>query len=131
MMTDRKTALGSKGNTADFDDCRVVLEVLDRIGDKWTVMVVGTLALGTLRFNALQRSVPVISHRMLTLTLRGLQRDGLVERTAYPTSPPKVEYNLTDFGHSLIGPLKTLSAWAMGNRVKIQLARERFDAESV
>lgn len=108
-----------------------VLEVLNRICDKWTVMVVGALALGTLRFNALQRSVPGISHRMLTLTLRGLKRDGLVERNAYPTSPPKVEYKLTEFGHSLIGPLKMLSAWEMDNRAKIQLARERFDAESV
>lgn len=116
-------------NANDIDDCRVVLEVLDRIGDKWTVMTVGVLAHGPVRFNAVQRSIPGISHRMLTLTLRGLQRDGLVERRAYPTSPPKVEYKLTEFGHSLIGPLKVLSAWAMGNRAKIQMARAQFDAE--
>lgn len=117
-------------DTTDLDDCRIVLEVLDRIGDKWTVMVVGVLASGPVRFNAVQRSIPGISHRMLTLTLRGLQRDGLVERRAYPTSPPKVEYELTEFGHSLIGPLKVLSAWAMGNRAKIRAARAQFDAES-
>lgn len=129
-MTDSKTARANNLNAADLNDCRVVLEVLDRIGDKWTVMVVGALALGAIRFNALQRGVPGISHRMLTLTLRGLQRDGLVERIAYPTSPPKVEYKLTEFGHSLIGPLKVLSAWAMDNKTKIQRARELFDMES-
>ena len=115
-------------DTGDIEECRVVLEVLDRVGDKWTVMVVGVLALGPMRFNAVQRSIPGLSHRMLTITLRGLERDGLVERRAYPTSPPKVEYELTEFGHSLIEPLRVLAGWAMGNREKILSARTRFDA---
>lgn len=114
-------------NVQDLKDCRVVLEVLDRVGDKWTVMVVGALASGPRRFNAIQRSIPGLSHRMLTITLRGLERDGLVERRAYPTSPPKVEYELTHFGHSLIQPLRVLAAWAMNNREKILAARARFD----
>lgn len=114
----------------DLEDCHVVLEVLDRVGDKWTVMVVGVLAAGPTRFNAVQRSIPGLSHRMLTITLRGLERDGLVERRAYPTSPPKVEYELTEFGHSLIEPLRVLAGWAMGNRTKILTARARFDAQN-
>lgn len=114
-------------DTEDLDSCRVALEVLDRVGDKWTVMVVGVLASGPTRFNAVQRSIPGLSHRMLTITLRGLERDGLVERRAYPTSPPKVEYELTEFGHSLIEPLSVLSTWAIRNREKILSARARFD----
>lgn len=113
----------------DIDSCRVVLEVLDRVGDKWTVMVVGALAAGPVRFNALQRSIPGLSHRMLTLTLRGLERDGLVERRAYPTSPPKVEYELTEFGHSLQRPLTVLADWAMSSKSNILAARARFDAK--
>lgn len=114
----------------DIESCRVVLEVLDRVGDKWTVMVVGALAAGPLRFNALQRSIPGLSHRMLTLTLRGLERDGLVDRRAYPTSPPKVEYELSTFGHSLLEPLSLLAGWAMGNKATILAARSSFDART-
>lgn len=83
---------------ADHSGCRALLQVLDRIGDKWTVMVVGTLARGPMRFNAIQRAINGISHRMLTLTLRGLERDGMVERRAFATIPPKVEYELTPLG---------------------------------
>lgn len=119
-----------QADAEDQDACRVVLEVLDRVGDKWTVMVVGVLAAGPTRFNAVQRAIPGLSHRMLTITLRGLERDGLVERRAYPTSPPKVEYELTGFGRSLIGPLSVLAGWAMGNRDKILSARSRFDDRS-
>jgi DNA-binding HxlR family transcriptional regulator len=115
-------------DSKNLDECRVVLEVLDRVGDKWTVMVVGVLAAGPVRFNAIQRSIPGLSHRMLTATLRGLERDGLVERRAYPTSPPKVEYELTEFGHSLIKPLQGLATWALSSRATILSARMRFDA---
>jgi DNA-binding HxlR family transcriptional regulator len=111
----------------DHAECRAVGQVLDRIGDKWTVMVVGTLAKGPMRFNAVMRAIGGVSHRMLTLTLRGLERDGLVKRTAYPTIPPKVEYELTDMGRSLIRPLKALATWAHGNRAAMEAARARFD----
>ncbi|HJU40137.1 MAG TPA: helix-turn-helix domain-containing protein [Tahibacter sp.] len=111
-----------------YAKCRVVLEVLDRVGDKWTVMAVGALADGPVRFNALMRTIDGISHRMLTLTLRGLERDGLVERTEYATIPPKVEYALTALGRSLIAPLRTLADWALDQRVRIEAARASYDA---
>ncbi|MFU0506335.1 winged helix-turn-helix transcriptional regulator [Pseudaminobacter sp. NGMCC 1.201702] len=126
MSGDEKTSVIVKDHR-DPEDCRAVVEVLDRVGDKWTVMVVGVLGSGPLRFNAIQRAIPGLSHRMLTITLRALERDGLVDRHAYPTSPPKVEYELTTFGHSLIGPLSVLADWAMGNRETIVAARARFD----
>jgi DNA-binding HxlR family transcriptional regulator len=111
-------------------DCRALAQVLDRIGDKWTVMVVGVLSGGPQRFNTILRTVGGVSHRMLTLTLRGLERDGLVTRTVYPTIPPKVEYELTDLGRSLIKPLKTLSAWGRQHRSLIEEARAQFDARA-
>lgn len=112
----------------EYAECRIVLEVLDRVGDKWTVMVVGVLSNGPVRFNAMMCSIHGISHRMLTLTLRGLERDGLVKRTAYATIPPKVEYELTDLGRSLIGPLQAIADWALRNRPQIVVARAEFDA---
>jgi DNA-binding HxlR family transcriptional regulator len=119
----------SKPEKDEYAECRVVLDVLDRIGDKWTVMVVGGLADGPMRFNALMRLISGVSHRMLTITLRGLERDGLVKRTAYATIPPKVEYELTEIGRSLIGPLRALAAWAFDNRPTIESARTRFDSK--
>ena len=113
----------------DHADCIAVGQVLDRIGDKWTVMVVGALSKGPVRFNAIMRLIGGVSHRMLTLTLRGLERDGLVKRTAYATIPPKVEYELTEIGRSLIKPLKTLGAWALQNRPVVERARAKFDAK--
>jgi DNA-binding HxlR family transcriptional regulator len=109
--------------------CRAFGQTLDRIGDKWTVMVVGALSKGPMRFNALMRRIGGVSHRMLTLTLRGLERDGLVNRTAYPTIPPKVEYELTELGRSLIGPLRALAAWTQRNRAAVEAARARFDVK--
>jgi DNA-binding HxlR family transcriptional regulator len=91
-------------------------------------MVVGALSKGPLRFNAIMRVVDGVSHRMLTLTLRSLECDGLVKRTAYATIPPKVEYELTKLGRSLIEPLKTLAAWAKRNRPVIEAARAQFEA---
>ena len=111
-------------------ECRAMAQVLDRIGDKWTVMVVGVLSGGPQRFNTILRTIGGVSHRMLTLTLRGLERDGLVTRTIYPTIPPKVEYELTEMGSSLIGPLRTLSAWGRTNRPAIEEARAQFDAQA-
>src|SRR6266496_3192714 len=110
------------------EDCRAVSEVLARIGDKWTVLVVGVLGEGPKRFNELRRALGSISQRMLTLTLRGLERDGLVTRTVFPTIPPRVDYELTELGHSLLEPVSSLGLWARQNRSAIHDARRRFDA---
>ncbi|MBV6791818.1 winged helix-turn-helix transcriptional regulator [Xanthomonas euvesicatoria] len=114
----------------DDENCRALGKILDHVGDKWTVMVVGVLSKGPARFNALMRDIGGVSHRMLTLTLRNLERDGLVTRTAYPTVPPKVEYELTQTGRSLIEPLSVLSAWVVEHRPQIEAARLKFDSKS-
>ena len=111
------------------EDCRAVSEVLDRIGDKWSVLVVVTLGDGPKRYNELRRSIASISQRMLTLTLRGLERDGLISRTVFPTVPPRVDYELTELGRSLLRPVRALGSWARENRSRILQARLRFDAK--
>jgi DNA-binding HxlR family transcriptional regulator len=110
------------------EDCRAVSEVLSRVGDKWTVLVVSTLGDGPKRFNELRRALGSISQRMLTLTLRALERDGLVTRTVFPTIPPRVDYELTELGRSLLEPVSELGLWARANRPAIQDARRRFDS---
>ena len=112
------------------EDCRAASEVLARVGDKWTVLVVSTLGDGPVRFNELRRALGSISQRMLTLTLRALERDGLVTRTVFPTVPPRVDYELTRLGGSLLEPVRELGLWARKNRASIQDARRRFDATS-
>ena len=107
----------------DHANCKALGHVLDRIGDKWTVMVVGALSKGPMRFNALLRLIDGVSHRMLTLTLRGLERDGLVKRTVYASVPPKVEYELTAVGASLVKPIRALSEWALKHQPAIETAR--------
>jgi len=102
--------------------------VLNRIGDKWSVMVVGMLSQGTLRFNELKRNINGISQRMLTLTLRNLERDGLVTRKIYPEIPPRVEYGLTALGETLKGPINTLWDWSAANHQEIVAARRDYDA---
>ena len=109
------------------ESCRGLAQIIDRIGDKWTVMVVGHLSEQSLRFNALMRAIPGVSHRMLTLTLRGLERDGLVKRTAYPTVPPRVDYELTTLGRSLTEPLAGMAQWASVKRAEIENAQRRYD----
>ena len=109
-------------------DCRTVTEILSRVGDKWSVQVVVQMGEGPKRFNELRRSVTGISQRMLTLTLRGLERDGLVTRTVYPTIPPRVDYQLTGLGCSLLKTVRGLGEWAIANRDEILAARQRFDA---
>ena len=109
------------------EDCRAVSEVLARVGDKWSVLVVVMLGDGPKRFNALRRSIGGISQRMLTLTLRALERDGLVTRTVFPTIPPRVDYALTELGRSLLTPVGALGTWALENQARIQMARQRFD----
>ena len=107
--------------------CPAVSAILSRIGDKWSVLVVMQLGQGTKRFSMLKRQVEGISQRMLTLTLRGLERDGLVARHVHHSVPPKVEYSLTDLGRSLCGPVQALGAWAIEHRYEIDAARQRFD----
>jgi len=110
------------------EDCRAVSEILARVGDKWTVLVVGVLGDGPKRFSEIRRALGSISQRMLTLTLRGLERDGLVTRTVFPTIPPRVDYELTRLGRSLLKPVNGLGLWARQNRATIEDARRRFDA---
>ncbi|PVM92721.1 winged helix-turn-helix transcriptional regulator [Caulobacter endophyticus] len=111
----------------DRQRCRALGAVLDRIGDKWVVMVVGALSNGPMRFNAIKRMIGGVSQRMLTLTLRGMERDGLVTRTQFPTIPPRVDYELTPLGQSLLGPLLTLSEWATANLATIEASRALHD----
>lgn len=112
-----------------FEACPV-RGVLDRIGDKWSTLMVLTLALGPHRFGELKRAIPDISQRMLTQTLRDLQRDGYVARQVFPTTPPAVEYSLTDLGHSLMVPLSALVDWAVRTRGAVEAARAAFDRDN-
>ena len=110
--------------------CRAVASVLARVGDKWSVFVIMTLIGGPQRFNELKRTIGGISQRMLTLTLRGLERDGLVTRTMFPTIPPRVDYELTDLGRGLAQPVEALGRWAFEHLPEIQGARTHFDTRS-
>jgi DNA-binding HxlR family transcriptional regulator len=115
------------GFTPDEAGCPI-RDVLDRVGDTWSLMVIMNLQERPVRFNALRRSIESISQRMLTVTLRSLERDGLVRRVVHPTTPPEVEYSLTELGHSLAGPVGALGAWAAENRRRLAEARRKFDA---
>ncbi|MFE6892190.1 winged helix-turn-helix transcriptional regulator [Streptomyces sp. NPDC057694] len=120
------TASGPVVSCDDHDDCGI-RDVLDRLGDKWSVLVVVELASGVRRFMELQRAVTGVSQRMLTLTLRRLERDGLVTRTVYPTVPPQVEYELTAMGHSLTHLIKGLADWSRDHRPAVAAARAAWD----
>ena len=109
-------------------DCRNVAPVLNRVGDKWSMLIVMILADGPRRFNELKRAIDGISQRMLTLSLRGLERDGLVSRSVTPSIPPRVDYALTDLGASLIDPVRALGNWALAHIGCIRDAQARFDA---
>lgn len=111
----------------DGDDCLFMRDVLTRVGDKWSVLVVVLLGDGARRFSELRRTIEGISQRMLTLTLRGLERDGLVVRTVFATVPPRVEYALSPLGKTLLKTLKELAIWASSNRQEIERARAKFD----
>jgi DNA-binding HxlR family transcriptional regulator len=119
--------LRSHGPQGLQEGCKPVADILLRIGDKWSVLLVMLLGSGPKRFNEMRRLVHGISQRMLTLTLRGLERDGLVTRTAFPTIPPRVDYELTTLGSSLLLPISALGEWAYANRTRIEAARARFD----
>jgi DNA-binding HxlR family transcriptional regulator len=111
-------------------DCRGAASVLARVGDKWSVFVIMLLGGGPRRFNEIKRMIGGISQRMLTLTLRGLERDGLVTRTVFPTVPPRVDYELTDLGRGLSQPVIALGTWAMEHLTEIEDARARFDGRN-
>ena len=116
------------GVPMDMENCPV-RDVMDNIGGKWNSLMILSLADGPLRFSQLRRLIPDISQRMLTQTLRDLQRDGYIHRTVYPTQPPSVEYALTDLGRSLLGLLKHFVDWSVENHGAIRAAREVYDAE--
>ena len=109
--------------------CRNVAPVLNRVGDKWSMLIVMILSGGPKRFSELKRAIDGISQRMLTLSLRGLERDGLVNRTVTPTIPPRVDYELTELGRSLREPVKALGDWAIEHIECIRAAQQRFDRE--
>lgn len=115
-------------NDVPHGDCLAAREVLSRVGDKWSVFVISLLGDGPKRFSEIKRTIEGISQRMLTLTLRGLERDGLVTRTVFATVPPRVDYELTPLGATLLPPVRALATWAQAHRYEIQQARDRFDA---
>jgi DNA-binding HxlR family transcriptional regulator len=108
-------------------DCAAIRRMLDRIGDKWSLYIVETLREGPRRFNEILRTIDGLSQRMLTLTLRGLERDGLVTRTVYPTKPPSVEYQLTNLGSTLLEPANALIEWVLKSRPAIEQAQKQYD----
>jgi DNA-binding HxlR family transcriptional regulator len=110
------------------DGGRAIRGILDRIGDKWTLLVVATLHGQRMRFTELQKRVPGVSQRMLTLTLRHLERDGLVERTVFAEVPPRVEYELTATGRTLIAPAVALAEWAVEHNPDIERSQQAFDS---
>lgn len=114
--------------SGQHESCIPVRAMLAKIGDKWSILTIMMLSDGTKRFSELQRGIEGISQRMLTLTLRGLERDGLVTREVFPTIPPRVEYTLTPLGHSLKMPVQALGQWVVANLPELEAARRRFDA---
>ena len=116
------------GNLHETGPCRKVSQILSRIGDKWSVLVVMLLGQGPKRFNELRRELGSISQKMLSATLRGLERDGFVSRTVHPTVPPRVDYALTDLGRELLCPVAALGEWAIANIDRIEVARRDYDA---
>lgn len=123
MVTTAEPGLGRRA----VDHACPIRDVLDRLGDAWTVLVLMELAKGPGRFNALKRVIGGISARMLAVTLRHLERDGLVQRTVLPLSPPQVDYALTPLGTSFVGAVRSLSVWATAHQPAVRAARAAFD----
>jgi DNA-binding HxlR family transcriptional regulator len=115
------------GNLHATSDCRRVSAILARVGDKWTVLVVRQIGDGPRRFSEIRRALGSISQKMLTTTLRGLERDGFVSRTVFPTVPPRVEYELTALGRDLLVPVRALGEWAVKNADRIERAQRAYD----
>lgn len=131
-LADRLDALtASLFSQCSEDDqvARAVQQTIQRVGDKWSVLTIALLQDGPKRFSELRRGIAGISQRMLSRTLRALERDGLVTRTVYPEIPPRVVYELTDLGHTLIVPALTIAEWALRNAALMEENRARFDAE--
>ena len=126
-VTGDGTQAGPSGITPS--ECQRVGEVLARVGDKWTVLVINELGEGPKRFNQLRRDIAGVSQRMLTLTLKNLERDGLVSRTVTPSVPPRVDYALTDLGGSMLVPVRALGLWAQAHIPQMDAARARYDAK--
>ncbi len=120
----------SVDNNDVSNDCAAMGEILSRIGDKWSVMIVGALHNGPVRFNELRSKINGISQRMLSRTLRNLERDGLVTRTQYPEIPPRVEYELTPLGRSLEPAIKQLWEWSVTHFDDVSSARESYDTQN-
>ena len=118
------------GFPEDTSQCERIAALLSRVGDKWTVQVVRVLGPGPMRFNALRRSIGEISQKMLSTTLRNLERDGFVTRSVTPTNPPQVEYALTELGASLLEPVRALAVWTVANAERIEAARRAFETRS-
>ena len=125
LLSDRNTDVTLEVH--DAPQCTAVNDILARVGDKWSVRVVMALTDGSQRFNQLRREIPGISQRMLTRTLRGLERDGLVSRAVTPSVPPRVDYALTKLGRSLCDPVARLGNWAIANITKVEAARAVYD----
>ncbi|MBY8828327.1 winged helix-turn-helix transcriptional regulator [Hephaestia mangrovi] len=119
--------MGRTAPLAEQNSCRAVSEVLSRVGDKWSVLVIVAVRERPHRFSELKRKVGGISQQMLTSTLKTLERDGLVTRTVVPTTPPQVSYTLTDLGRSLSSTLRQLAEWSIDNLATIQESRRRYD----
>lgn len=119
-----------QSNLDDTQPCQRLTCALARVGDKWSVQTIMHLETEAKRFNELRRAIDGISQKMLTLTLRGLERDGFVSRTVYPTKPPSVEYALTDLGRELVLPVRALGMWVAENLNRIESARDRYDSEA-
>jgi len=113
------------------EESAFIREVLDRIGDKWTVLIISTLGSESLRYSDLQASIPGISQRMLTVTLKALERDGLINRTAYAEVPPRVEYDLTPLGRSLLEAVMTLAGWAANHHGDVATSRRAHELTGV
>jgi DNA-binding HxlR family transcriptional regulator len=132
MKNAQERTLAAPGHTHVSDpaspNCKAVSAILARVGDKWSVLIIMRLGEGSRRFNEIKRMIGGISQRMLTLTLRNLERDGLVKRTVTPSIPPRVDYELTELGRDLLQPVAALGEWAIRHQPCIAAARAQFDA---
>lgn len=129
MSTFSENPAGS-GHALPLKDCKLIRQILARVGDKWTVAILAALADRRMRFKDLFRTIGGISQRMLVVRLKDLERDGFVTRVAYPTVPPRVEYALSALGHSLRQILAPVGAWVLDHRKDIEESRRRFDLEA-
>ena len=127
-MTELDDAVSVHGMCKEhFEAGEIIRDTFAKIGDKWSLLILGMLDEAPLRFTMLRDSVPGISHRMLTLTLRNLERDGLVSRTVFAAVPPRVEYAVTDLGRTILPAVKALARWALAHSDEIQTSRDLFD----